>query len=45
MNRYSVKPGLGNCHLAVMLQGYKNVNPNGEEGVWLRINQKTLHLY
>ena len=89
MNRYSVKAGFGNGHLAVMLlatnmqllscvkevpralkikenrrldensdrgirlaeyytfslQGYKNVNPKGEEGIWLRINQEILHLY
>ena len=25
-------------------QGYKNVNPKGED-VWLRINQEILHLY
>ncbi|MCD4754524.1 MAG: hypothetical protein K8R75_01780 [Deltaproteobacteria bacterium] len=26
-------------------QGYKNVNPKGEEGVWLKINQEILLLY
>ena len=26
-------------------QGYKNVNPKGEENVWLRINQEIQHLY
>ena len=45
MNRYSVKTGLGKWPFGCHDVGYKNVNPKGEEGVWLRINQEILHLY